>query len=64
MCDLLDYLHQMEIMSERPWKDLTDEFRRINEDSVSRIDLPAWVDNTVDSISPLFTNLLGRLQCV
>ena len=61
--DKLQYnLHQMELKSEKPRKDLTDEVQCIKEDAVLRIDLQAWADDMEDSISPIFTNLLGRLQ--
>ena len=45
MDKMWDNFHRMELTSEKPWKYLTDEVRRIKEYAVSHIDLQAWADN-------------------
>ena len=38
------------------------EVHRIKEDAVTYIDLQDWEENMKESIYPLSTNILGRLQ--
>ena len=62
MDKLWDDLHRMELTSVKPWKDLTEEVRKIKEDASSHVDIQAWEDSMEESISPILTNLLGIID--
>ena len=51
-----------EVKNKNNWRGLTMEVIRIKEDVVKYIDFQAWADNMEKFISPIFTNILGRIQ--
>ena len=54
-------LYLEELTIEKTWRDIITEAIWLKESEISHIDLQEWVDNMYESISPIFTNLLGRL---
>ena len=62
MDKIQDNIHHMELKSDNTLRDITTEFHSLKYDVVSHIYLQGWEDKNEESVSSIFTDLLGWLQ--